>query len=93
MALGVTPDTRYERNEIRLSPGESILFYSDGIIEARDSKLELYGSQRLANMIKDSTGPPFGQAILKSVSHWQGAEPAADDQTILEIWREEKRCP
>jgi serine phosphatase RsbU (regulator of sigma subunit) len=93
MALGVTPDTRYEINEIRLSPGESILFYSDGIIEARDSKLELYGSQRLANMIKDSTGPPFGQAILKSVSHWQGAEPAADDQTILEIWREEKRCP
>jgi sigma-B regulation protein RsbU (phosphoserine phosphatase) len=93
MALGVTPDTRYERNEIRLSPGESILFYSDGIIEARDSNLELFGSQRLTNMIKNSTGPPFGKDVLKSVSLWQGAAPAADDQTILEIWREENRCP
>jgi serine phosphatase RsbU (regulator of sigma subunit) len=89
MALGVSPDTRYERNEILLSPGESILFYSDGIIEARDKNLELFGSERLTNTIANSKGPPFGKAILKSVGLWQEGTPAADDQTILEIWREE----
>jgi serine phosphatase RsbU (regulator of sigma subunit) len=93
MALGVSPDTRYERNEILLSPGESILFYSDGIIEARNKNLELFGSERLTNITTNSKGPPFGKAILKSVGLWQGDTAAADDQTILEIWREEKSYP
>jgi sigma-B regulation protein RsbU (phosphoserine phosphatase) len=93
MALGVSPDTRYERTEILLSPGESILLYSDGIIEARDKKLELFGSGRLTDTIANSKGPPFGKAILDSVGLWQEGTPAADDQTILEIWREEKSCP
>ncbi len=93
MALGVSPDTRYERNEILLSPGESILFYSDGIIEARDKNLELFGSERLTDITTNSKGPPFGKAILESVRLWQGDTAAADDQTILEIWREEKSCP
>jgi len=93
MAIGVSPDTRYEKNEILLSSGESILFYSDGIIEARDKKSELFGSERLTNLIKNSQGPPFADAILKSVRLWQGGLPATDDQTILEIWREEKSCP
>jgi len=93
MALGVSPDTRYEKNEILLSPGESILFYSDGIIEARDKNLELFGSERLKNIVTDSKGPPFGKTVLESVGLWQEGAPAADDQTILEIWREEKSYP
>jgi serine phosphatase RsbU (regulator of sigma subunit) len=93
MALGVSPDSRYERNEIRLSPGESILFYSDGIVEARDKNSELFGSERLKNIAANSEGPPFGEAVLESVRLWQEGAPAADDQTILEIWREEKSCP
>jgi sigma-B regulation protein RsbU (phosphoserine phosphatase) len=89
IALGVSPDARYEKNEILLSPGESILFYSDGITEALDKNLELFGSERLMDLIANSKGPPFGEAILKSVRLWQGGIPPTDDQTILEIWREE----
>ena len=33
VSLGVTPHVHYERKEILLSPGESILLFSDGITE------------------------------------------------------------
>jgi serine phosphatase RsbU (regulator of sigma subunit) len=34
ISLGVTPDVHYETKEILLSPGESILFFTDGVVES-----------------------------------------------------------
>ena len=90
ISLGVTPDARYEKNEITLSPGESVIFYTDGIIEAWDQNMELFGNDRLVGCINNAKGPPWGEDLLSSVRHWQGNTPASDDLTILEIWRERK---
>jgi serine phosphatase RsbU (regulator of sigma subunit) len=90
ISLGVTPNARYEKKEIRLSPGESVIFYTDGIIEARNENMELFGNERLADFINNAKGPPWGEYLLGSVRHWQGNTPASDDLTILEIWRDDK---
>lgn len=90
MCLGVTPETRYNVIEILLSPGESLLFYTDGIVEARNEKLELLGNSRLTDFIINSKGPPWGKELFHSVRLWQGNTPASDDLTILEIWRDKK---
>jgi len=90
ISLGVTPDVQYEKNEIILSPGESVLFYTDGIIEARNENMELFGNDRLAAFINNAKGPPWGKDLLGSVHHWQGNTPASDDRTVLEIWRDKK---
>jgi sigma-B regulation protein RsbU (phosphoserine phosphatase) len=90
ISLGVTPDARYEKNEIILSPGQSMIFYTDGIIEAWGQDMELFGNDRLADCINTAKGPPWGKDLLNSVHHWQGNTPASDDLTILEIWREKK---
>jgi serine phosphatase RsbU (regulator of sigma subunit) len=84
------PDARYEKWEIALSPGESVLFYSDGIIEARNENMELLGNGRLADLIANSKGPPWGKNILEAVRLWQANTPAGDDMTLLEIWREKE---
>ncbi len=76
ISLGVTPDVRYEKKEIILSPGESVLFYTDGIIEALNENMELFGHDRLADFINNAKGPPWGNDILGSVRHWQGTTPA-----------------
>ena len=88
MSLGVTPDVRYEKKEILLSPGESILLFSDGVIEAENEDKELFGNDRLVDFIKNAKGPPWGEGLLDFISNWRGNSSANDDLTILEIWRD-----
>jgi phosphoserine phosphatase RsbU/P len=88
ISLGITPDAKYEKSEILLSPGESVLFYTDGVIEAWNENMELLGNDRLTGFITNSKGPPWGKDLLDAVRLWQGNTPAGDDMTMLEIWRE-----
>ena len=90
VSLGVTPDVHYEKKEFLLSPGESIILFTDGIIEAQDENNELFGNDRLMDTIKNANGPPWGQKLLDAINHWQGESTASDDLTILEIWRDKE---
>jgi serine phosphatase RsbU (regulator of sigma subunit) len=88
MSLGVAPDVSYEQKEIFLSPGESILFFTDGVIEAENENKDLFGNDRLAAYIRNAKGPPWGKGLLELIGHWRGDSSANDDLTILEIWRD-----
>jgi hypothetical protein len=46
MPLGLMPGTSYEEKEIVLERGDSVLFYSDGLVEAHDPKGEMFGFPR-----------------------------------------------
>ena len=90
ISLGVTPDVHYEKKEIILSPGESVLLFSDGVIEAENEDNELFGNDRLVEYIKNAKGPPWGKGLLDLINHWRGKANANDDLTLLEIWRDQK---
>ncbi len=47
MPLGLMSDARYEERAISLVPGESVLFFSDGLVEAHDRRSEMLGLPRL----------------------------------------------
>jgi sigma-B regulation protein RsbU (phosphoserine phosphatase) len=89
ISLGITPDAHYEKKEILLSPGESVLFFTDGVVEAEDENNELFGNDRLVDYIKNAKGPPWGKGLLDGISHWRGNAKASDDLTLLEIWRDQ----
>jgi sigma-B regulation protein RsbU (phosphoserine phosphatase) len=88
MSLGIMPDVHYETEEILLSPGESILFFTDGVVEAENENKDLFGNDRVAAYIRTAKGPPWGKGLLESISHWRGDLSLNDDVTILEIWRD-----
>jgi sigma-B regulation protein RsbU (phosphoserine phosphatase) len=88
MSLGITPDVHYGTKEILLSPGESMLFFTDGVVEAENKNNELFGNDRLVSYIKNTKGPPWGKGLLDLVSGWRGKASVNDDLTILEIWRD-----
>ena len=90
MSLGITPHVNYEINEIMLSPGESIILYSDGIIEAENDDKELFGNNRLVSYIENTKGPPWGESLLNEVATWRGPAEVNDDLTILEIWQDQQ---
>jgi sigma-B regulation protein RsbU (phosphoserine phosphatase) len=46
--LGVFPDTSFDQGELPLESGDRLLFYTDGITEARDPNGEEYGEEKLA---------------------------------------------
>jgi serine phosphatase RsbU (regulator of sigma subunit) len=88
ISLGITPNVYYEKKEILLSPGESVLFFTDGVVEAENENNELFGNDRLIGYIKEAKGPPWGKGLLDLISQWRGAASANDDLTLLEIWRD-----
>ena len=90
ISLGVKQDAKYEKKEIFLSPGESVLLFTDGVIEAENETMRLFGNDRLIRYIKDTKGPPWGKGLLDEIRCWRGNAKANDDLTILEIWRDQE---
>jgi sigma-B regulation protein RsbU (phosphoserine phosphatase) len=87
-SLGIARQLQFTKGEVNLSPGESIIFVSDGVTEAQNTRNELFGMQRLASTIQKKSYPPWGSDILTAIRNWQGAAAQSDDLTILEIWRD-----
>ena len=46
LPLGIKADARYETNYFHLPPGSRLTFYSDGVVEAQNTKGELFGFER-----------------------------------------------
>ncbi|MEN8190117.1 MAG: SpoIIE family protein phosphatase [Thermodesulfobacteriota bacterium] len=88
ISLGILTDVQFDLEEITLSPGESLLLFSDGVAEATNREQELYGDDRVHSHIATSDSPPWGKDLMEAVRRWQGETEANDDVTILEIWKD-----
>ncbi len=51
MPLGLLPDMTYDEHEALLAPGEMILIYSDGLVEAHNPQGEMFGFPRLRSQV------------------------------------------
>ncbi|MDQ3667096.1 MAG: serine/threonine-protein phosphatase [Acidobacteriota bacterium] len=49
--LGVFPDGQYLQGEIELSSGDSLVFFTDGVTEARDASGDEFGEERLQELL------------------------------------------
>ncbi len=54
LPLGVIPEVEYENVRLYLHPGDRLLLFSDGVIEARRPNGELFGFDRLHNLSNQS---------------------------------------
>ena len=53
MPLGLMPSMSYEEKEVVLDAGQSVLFYSDGLVEAHDPKGEMFSFPRLRALVAE----------------------------------------
>jgi serine phosphatase RsbU (regulator of sigma subunit)/anti-sigma regulatory factor (Ser/Thr protein kinase) len=63
MPLGLMPDMHYEEKEITLAPGEGVLFYSDGLVEAHNAQRAMFSFPRLQSLV--ASQPANGSATIR----------------------------
>jgi sigma-B regulation protein RsbU (phosphoserine phosphatase) len=72
--------------EINLDPGDVLLLYSDGVTEAEDSAGDIFGAQRLSD-IMEAVHPASAEiqikTIIKAVETFCGKSPIRDDLTMV----------
>ncbi len=84
--LGVLPDAPYEQAKLDVSPGDLLVMYSDGLVEATNPRGEEYGEGRLRELLATITqkdAEEIRRAILASLAAFSGATALRDDLTIV----------
>lgn len=88
MPLGLMPDMPYEESETWLAPGDTILFYSDGLIEAHNEQREMFGLPRLREYLAGNSGESLIDSLLKQLSEFTGpGREQEDDVTLMTLDR------
>jgi PAS domain S-box-containing protein len=89
MPLGLLPDMGYEEKETTLQPGESVLLYSDGLLEAHDSRQEMFGFPRMERLIgAHQGGATLIESLLAELKRFTGEGwEQEDDITLLTLQR------
>ena len=85
MPLGMFPTTEFDTGRICLSPGETLVLYSDGITEAAAANGEEFGESQLEEVVKAHCGKPLAEIqaqVLQAVRQWSGRSPE-DDMTLM----------
>lgn len=83
--LGMLPGMKLFQEEAKLEPGDTVVLYTDGIIEAMNSREELYGYERFEELLKKSGSGPgvLKDAIIGDVNRFTGLSPQHDDMTLV----------
>jgi PAS domain S-box-containing protein len=89
MPLGLMPNMSYEEKEITLKPRESILLYSDGLVEAHDPRREMFGFPRMQGLVgAHPGGAALIDSLLAELEQFTGEEwEQEDDITLLTLQR------
>src|ERR687894_396456 len=85
MPLGLLPGMSYEEKEIVLQRGDSVLFYSDGLVEAHDPRREMFGFPRLQGLVAGhrTGGEAMVNFLLSELSRFTGEEWEQEDGITL----------
>lgn len=81
LPIGVMPEAEFSVLHFRLEPDDTLMLMSDGVAEAQDQHKQLFGFERIGEMLKR----PISAAALASAAQSFGQE---DDILVLRVRRE-----
>lgn len=93
MALAVMEEQTYTEGEVTLSPGETLLLYTDGVTEANNAEGVLFGDQALLDAMVEVGNDPVHkghaggvpQRVVQAVRTFEAGAAQADDITVVAI--------
>jgi hypothetical protein len=86
LPLGIQPEAKYESASITLAPGDWLIIFTDGLVEAENAHQEEYGENRLLSALEAGvSATPKGllEQLMANLDLFVGATPQHDDVTCL----------
>jgi sigma-B regulation protein RsbU (phosphoserine phosphatase) len=86
--LGILEESDYQETQLKLEPGDRVVFYTDGIVEAMNEKQEIFGFDRLLEVVQTSrsmTAEALLKEVLSGVAEFVGGAPQHDDLTVIVV--------
>ncbi|MBN1484937.1 MAG: SpoIIE family protein phosphatase [Chloroflexia bacterium] len=90
LPLGIDNDYTYSETQTCLKPGDALVFYTDGIVEAMNKENEYFGFERLRELLggRSSRRPrSLTRQIVRAVRSFVGDVPQMDDITLFVLRR------
>ena len=90
LPVGVLVDRAFETFRTRLSPGETLFLYTDGVTESQNPRGEMYGQEALAAWLAaNGAAAPAALAAgcLGALTSFRAGAPQSDDLTLMAIGR------
>ncbi|MBV6394889.1 MAG: hypothetical protein HFACDABA_00459 [Anaerolineales bacterium] len=90
VALGASEDSNFSERTIQIAPGESVLFYTDGLTEAFNLEGDMFGEERLLRVIgwqESASADDMLKAVESALDDFAGNAPPSDDLTMLAVRR------
>ena len=91
--LGILGDSEYEETQLKLQPGDKVVLYTDGIVEAMNEKEEIFGFERLVEVVqgaRSATADLLLKEILDRVNAFTGGAAQHDDLTLIVVSLDQK---
>jgi serine phosphatase RsbU (regulator of sigma subunit) len=84
LPLGLLPGARYDEQQAVLAPGDSVLLYSDGLVEAHNPAREMFGTERIARLVAaHDGGAELISAVIDDLRAFVGAGWEQEDDVTL----------
>ena len=90
VALGLTPELQYQEKTVTLTPGSTLMMFTDGVSEAMDSAGQEFGTERLEHTLQNQppeTALMANTTVLQAVQDFTGGIRQSDDITCLTLHR------
>jgi sigma-B regulation protein RsbU (phosphoserine phosphatase) len=84
--LGMFRNVEYEEFNLSTQPGDAIIFFSDGIVDAQNFNKEMFGNDRLTAVVQKNmhiSASHLADAILDELAGFQGGMDHFDDETLV----------
>jgi len=84
--VGAFPDVPYEQSRLKLESGDLLVCYTDGITEPENEYGEMFGEQRLIDLLRSHATREAGEvaeAVVSAVRDWTASPELQDDMTLL----------
>jgi len=89
--LGIFEEINPEEHAIQVAPGDLLVFYTDGVTEARDTGNQFFEEERLRDVVvahPEASAQQLVGAIIEAVEAFSGECPQADDITLFVVKRQ-----
>jgi serine phosphatase RsbU (regulator of sigma subunit) len=89
--LGLLAGARYLTGEVTIEPGDILVLFTDGVVEAEDPAGREFGVDRLANVVsamRRRPGAEVVEAVVRETVEFCGSAEYADDFTVLVLRRD-----